>query len=56
MFSASLIIASAFIQPAFAQLEDQPVPIVKAPFHVPLWQNDYVTLLNVNVPPGRTTG
>ena len=32
------------------------VPTVKAPFHVPAFQNDYVTLLNVYIPPGRSTG
>jgi hypothetical protein len=41
--------------PTFAQ-EETPVPMMKAPFHLPVFHNDYVTLLNVNVLPGRTTG
>ena len=28
----------------------------KAPFHIPVFQNDYIILLNVNIPPGRNTG
>ena len=28
----------------------------KAPFHIPVFQNDYLILLNVNIPPGRNTG
>ena len=41
--------------PSVAQ-EETPVPMIKAPFHLPVFHNDYVTLLNVNVLPGRTTG
>src|ERR1044072_8011635 len=43
-------------QPVSAQLEDKPVPMDKAPFHIPVFQNDYIILLNVNIPPGRNTG
>ena len=32
------------------------VPTAKAPFHLPVFQNDYVTVLNVYIPPGRDTG
>ena len=28
----------------------------RAPFHIPVFQNDYVILLNVTIPPGRNTG
>jgi hypothetical protein len=28
----------------------------KAPFHIPVFSNDYLILLNVNIPPGRNTG
>src|SRR5206468_3878048 len=38
------------------QLEDKPVPMDKAPFHIPVFQNDWIILLNVNIPPGRNTG
>ena len=55
--SASLfVLASALAQPAFAQLDEKPVPMDKAPFHIPVFSNDYITLLNVNIPPGRNTG
>lgn len=51
-----LVIASAPAQPAEAQNDERAVPITQAPFHVPVFTNDYVTLLNINVPPGRNTG
>ena len=55
--SASLfVLAFALAGPAVAQLEDKPVPMDKAPFHIPVFQNDYLILLNVNIPPGRNTG
>src|SRR5215471_8325105 len=57
VISASLFVLSfAPAQPAFAQLEDKPVPMDKAPFHIPVFSNDYLILLNVNIPPGRNTG
>ena len=49
-------LACLLAEPAFAQLEDKPVPMDKAPFHVPVFSNDYIILLNVNIPPGRNTG
>ncbi|NIW24781.1 MAG: hypothetical protein GWN29_09565 [Gammaproteobacteria bacterium] len=49
-------LASVFVQPALAQLEDKPVLMNKAPFHVPLFSNEYVTMLSINIPPGRDTG
>jgi hypothetical protein len=49
-------LACALAQPALAQLEDKPVPMNKAPFHIPVFENDYIILLNVNIPPGRNTG
>jgi hypothetical protein len=58
--SASLLVlACALVQPVFAQtaeLEDKPVPMDKAPFHIPVFANDYLIVLNVNIPPGRNTG
>ena len=48
-------LALGFAAPAAAQ-EEVPVPMMKAPFHLPVFHNDYVTLLNVNVLPGKTTG
>lgn len=56
LVTASLImIACVFAGPATAQSE-MPVPILKAPYHLPVFRNEYVTLLNVYVPPGRNTG
>ncbi|MDH3420411.1 MAG: hypothetical protein OEQ25_06995 [Gammaproteobacteria bacterium] len=49
-------LACALAQPASAQLEDKPVLMTKAPFHVPMFSNDYVTMLSINIPPGRDTG
>jgi hypothetical protein len=51
-----VVLACALAQPAFAQLEDKPVPMDKAPFHIPVFSNDYLIVLNVNIPPGRNTG
>jgi hypothetical protein len=50
------VLACALAGPAFAQLQDKPVPMDKAPFHIPVFSNDYIILLNVNIPPGRNTG
>jgi hypothetical protein len=50
------VLAFALAQPALAQLEDKPVPMDKAPFHIPVFSNEYLILLNVNIPPGRNTG
>ena len=50
------MVAFALMQSAFSQLEDQPVAMDKAPFHVPVFSNDYVTMLRINIPPGRDTG
>jgi len=55
--SVSVILLAAVLSaPAVAQVEDKPVPMDKAPFHIPVFQNDYLILLNVNIPPGRNTG
>src|SRR3977135_949166 len=57
VISASLFaLACALAQPALAQLQDKPVPMDKAPFHLPVFSNDYLILLNVNIPPGRNNG
>jgi len=56
-FSIALaVLAWCAVQPATAQNEEQGVPIIKAPYHLPVFRNEYVTLLNVFVPPGKTTG
>jgi hypothetical protein len=39
-----------------AQNEERGVPIEKASYHLPVFRNEYVTLLNIYVPPQRNTG
>src|SRR5215813_4034514 len=62
VISASLFVLScALAQPASAQpasspLEDKPVPMDKAPFHIPVFANDYIIMMKINIPPGRNTG
>jgi hypothetical protein len=51
-----ILLAGAFLQPALAQSQDVGVPIVQAPYHLPVFRNEYVTLLNVYLPPQRNTG
>jgi len=51
-----LVFACALPQPVSAQTGAQPVPMDKAPFHVPVFANDYIILLSINIPPGRDTG
>src|SRR5437763_16366327 len=53
---ASAVLTFTLAQPTLAQLGDKPVPMDKAPFHIPVFQNDWIILLNVNIPPGRNTG
>src|SRR5713226_3337835 len=43
-------------QAAIAQDEERAVPIVKAPFHLPVFKNEFVTVLKIDVPPHRNTG
>jgi hypothetical protein len=43
-------------QVAMAQEEVHAVPIEKAPFHLPVFKNEYVTVLKIDVPPHRNTG
>lgn len=54
--ASAFVLACALAQPALAQLEEKPVPMDKAPFHIPVFANDYIIVLNVNIPPGRNTG
>jgi hypothetical protein len=49
--------AFCFVSSAFAQNANPPVvPVEKAAFHVPVFQNEYVTVLNVFIPPNRASG
>lgn len=55
----SLLVVFTFLLPWAATAEEaerpQVVPVEKAPFHVPTFRNEYVTMLNVNIPAGRTS-
>jgi hypothetical protein len=42
--------------PALAQHDEVPVRMDKAPFHIPVFSNEHVIVLNVNIPPSRNTG
>src|ERR1700686_4007670 len=54
----SILVVLTFLFPwaAAAQEAERPqvVPVEKAPFHVPTFRNEYVTMLNVYIPAGRT--
>jgi hypothetical protein len=54
--AAFVIGALTLVQPAAAQVEAAAVPVDKAPFHVPVFRNEYVALVNVQIPPGRVAG
>jgi quercetin dioxygenase-like cupin family protein len=55
--AALLALGFVLVQSAAAQDESpRVVPVEKAPFHVPTFHNEYVTMLRVNIPPGRTSG
>lgn len=57
LLAAMLVLTvSAPAQRAAAQSDDRAVPIVQAPFHVPVFTNEYVIFVNITVPPGRNTG
>jgi hypothetical protein len=55
--TASVVaLVAALVQPALAQTEEKGVPILQAPYHLPVFKNEFITMLNVYVPPGRNTG
>lgn len=57
LLAATLVaVACAFVQPAVAQDEGLGVPIEQAPYHLPVFTNEYVTVLNIYIPPQRNTG
>ena len=57
VIAASLLaLVCALAQPAWAQLEDKPVPMDKAPFHIPVFSNEHIILMKINIPPGGNTG
>jgi hypothetical protein len=53
----TMVLALAGVaSPAFAQGEEASVPIEKAPYHLPVFSNEYVTILKIEIPPQRDTG
>ena len=57
LFAVSLFaLASTLAGPAMAQSEEAGVPILEAPYHLPVFTNQYVTVLKIFIPPGRNTG
>lgn len=53
---ARAALAAALAAAAPASFAQTVVPVEQAPYHVPVFGNDYVTLLDVFIPPGRTSG
>ena len=57
LLEASLLVcALMFALPAAAQDEGPGVPVDQAAYHVPVFRNDYVALLRVNIPSQRSAG
>jgi hypothetical protein len=54
--AASSVALACLVPPALAQEETAAVPIEKAPFHLPVFKNEYVTLLKIDLPPHHNTG
>src|SRR5215510_13999584 len=57
LVAALVLVFSCIVAlPAIAQNEEAGVPILKAPYHLPVFTNEYVTVLKIFIPPGRNTG
>jgi hypothetical protein len=46
-----LALAFAAMHPARAQTDVQVVPVLQAPYHLPVFKNDYITMVNIYIPP-----
>jgi hypothetical protein len=46
----------AFVAPVMGQNDGVGEPILKAPYHLPVFTNEFVTVLKIFIPPGRNTG
>ena len=46
--AAAVVVGCALAQPMAAQNGERAVPILQAPFHVPVFTNEYVTLLKID--------
>lgn len=51
-----IVFAGLLPRAAMAQNDAPAVPIEKAPFHLPVFKNEFVTVLKIDVPPHRKTG
>jgi hypothetical protein len=56
LYVSVIAILMAVAGPVVAQTDAPPVPILRASYHLPVFKNEYITLLNIYVPPGRSTG
>jgi hypothetical protein len=54
--AAAVALACCFGAAALAEDVTGAVPIERAPFHLPVFKNEYVTVLKIDLPPHRTTG
>ncbi len=50
-----IVSALAPVHSAKAQNDVTVVPVLKAPYHVPVFKNEYITVANIYVPPGGKT-
>lgn len=53
---ATLALAGTVLATTIGVGAQNAVPVEQAPYHVPVFGNDYVRVLNVVIPPGRTSG
>ncbi len=53
---AASLLACTLVLPAAAQEEGVAVPVEKAAYHVPVFRNEYLTLLRVNISARRSAG
>jgi hypothetical protein len=56
ILTAMLLALAGVASPARAQGEEGAVPIEQAPYHLPVFANEYVTVLKIEIPPQRDTG
>ena len=56
LLAFAVMVALPALLPAVAQDEGPPVPVEKAAYHVPVFRNELVTVLRVNIPPKRGAG
>src|SRR3954463_13842985 len=49
------LVVVASILALSVQAAEKPVPVVEEPMHKPVFENEYVRVIDVQVPPGATT-